>query len=252
MWCYFCDGAKGGTLFPSSVTCIFPLFEHSKGSTFIRLSKRIERIFAFFCLLFYTLYIYAGARFAWLCPSWSRTTTPHYTRTREVAFGASWTLLSSLSSPRENLKFMEERADGSEFSILRGCVILECLGGFLFSSPRENREFVTRGSGGSEFSILRDCLLEPLGGFLFLFSLLARIWNLWREGGGAQNSRFSGIVSSRALRTLLPARIENPWIGGLEVRNWWFSERTSPGRGNFFSIIQIFLQLFVKFGIRVR
>lgn len=144
MWCYFCDGAKGGTLFPSSVTCIFPLFEHSKGSTFIRLSKRIERIFAFFCLLFYTLYIYAGARFAWLCPSWSRTTTPHYTRTREVAFGASWTLLSSLSSPRENLKFMEERADGSEFSILRGCVILECLGGFLFSSPRENREFVTK------------------------------------------------------------------------------------------------------------
>ena len=160
MWCYFCDDAKGGTLFPSSVTCIFPLFEHSKGSTFIRLSKRIERIFAFFCLLFYTLYIYAGARFAWLCPSWLRTTTPHYTRTREVAFGASWTLLSSLSSPRENLKFMEERADGSEFSILRGCVILECLGGFLFPSPRENWEFVTRGSGGSEFSILRDCVFK--------------------------------------------------------------------------------------------
>ena len=39
---------------------------------------------------------------------------------------------------------MEERADGSEFSILRGCVILECLGGFLFPSPRENREFVTK------------------------------------------------------------------------------------------------------------
>lgn len=160
MWCYFCDDAKGGTLFPSSVTCIFPLFEHSKGRTFIRLSKRIERIFAFFCLLFYTLYIYAGARFAWLCPSWLRTTTPHYTRTREVAFGASRTLLSSLSSPHENLKFMEERADGSEFSILRGCVILECLGGFLFPSPRENWEFVTRGSGGSEFSILRDCVFK--------------------------------------------------------------------------------------------
>lgn len=164
MWCYFCDDAKGGTLFPSSVTCIFPLFEHSKGSTFIRLSKRIERIFAFFCLLFYTLHIYTRAR---ALPGWVRLdhalphhTILHTTRTREVAFGASWRLLSSLSSPRENLKFMEERADGSEFSILRGCVILECLGGFLFSSPRENREFVTRGSGGSEFSILRDCVFK--------------------------------------------------------------------------------------------
>lgn len=255
MWCYFCDDAKGGTLFPSSVTCIFPLFEHSKGSTFIRLSKRIERIFAFFCLLFYTLYIYAGARFAWLCPSWSRTTTPHYTTHHAHQGSSFWSILEAFcfsSSPHENREFTEERADGSEFSILRNCVILECLGGFLFPSPRENWEFVTRGSGGSEFSILKDCLLEPLGGFLFLFSLLARIGNLWREGGAAQNSRFSGILSSRALRTLLPARIENPWIGGLGVRNWWFSERTSLGRGNFFSFIQISLQLFVKFGIRVR
>lgn len=105
MWCYFCDDAKGGTLFPSSVICIFPLFEHSKGSTFIRLSKRIERIFAFFCLLFYILYIYAGARFAWLCPSWSRTTTSHYTTHhahQEVAFGASWTLLLLFLSLRES------------------------------------------------------------------------------------------------------------------------------------------------------
>lgn len=163
MWCYFCDDAKGGTLFPSSVTCIFPLFEHSKGSTFIRLSKRIERIFAFFCLLFYTLYIYIRGRALCLAVSVLIThyhTTLHTTRTREVAFGASRTLLSSLSSPHENLKFMEERADGSEFSILRGCVILECLGGFLFPSPRENWEFVTRGSGGSEFSILRDCVFK--------------------------------------------------------------------------------------------
>ena len=140
MWWYFCDDAKGGTLFPSSVTCIFPLFEHSKGSTFIRLSKRIERILAFFCLLFYTLYIYAGARFAWLCPSWLRTTTPHYTRTREVAFGASWTLLSSLSSPHENREFTEERAGGSEFSILRDCVFNSTLD----ASPCENRGFVDR------------------------------------------------------------------------------------------------------------
>ena len=100
MWCYFCDDAKGGTLFPSSVTCIFPLFEHSKGSTFIRLSKRIERIFAFFCLLFYTLYIYTRAR---ALPGWVRLdhalphhTILHTTRTREVAFGASWRLFASL------------------------------------------------------------------------------------------------------------------------------------------------------------
>lgn len=53
-----------------------------------------------------------------------------------------------------------ERAGGSEFSILRDCVILECLGGFLFPSPRENREFVTRGWRGSKFSILRDCVFK--------------------------------------------------------------------------------------------
>lgn len=84
---------------------------------------------------------------------------PHHTRTREVAFGASWTLLSSLSSPHENREFTEERADGSEFSILRDC-LLEHLGRFLFPSPRENREFVTRGWRGSEFSILRDCVFK--------------------------------------------------------------------------------------------
>lgn len=182
MWCYFCDDAKGGTLFPSSVICIFPLFEHSKGSTFIRLSKRIERIFAFFCLLFYTLYIYTRAR------------------------------------------------------ALPGCVRLD------YALPHHTTHHAHQGS--SFWSIL-DAFC-----FSFLSSRESGICD--EEGGGAQNSRFSGIVSSRALRTLLPARIENPWIGGLEVRNWWFSERTSPGRGSFFSIIQISLQLFVKFGIRVR
>lgn len=99
--------------------------------------------------------------------------------------GASWTLFASLPSPRENREFVTRGWGGSEFSILRGCVNWECLGGFLFSSPRENREFMEERAGGSEFSILRDCLLEPLGGFF-----------------------------------ILPARIENPWIGGLEVRNW--------------------------------
>lgn len=161
MWCYFCDDAKGGTLFPSSVTCIFLLFEHSKGSTFIRFSKRIVRISVFFfCLLFYTLYIYAGGRLVWLCPSWSRSTTPHTTRTREVAFEASWTLFASLSSPRENWEFVTRGWSGSEFLILRGCVIGECLGGFLFSSPRENRKFMEERAGGSEFSILRDCVFN--------------------------------------------------------------------------------------------
>ena len=144
---YFCDDAKCGTLFPSSVTCIFPLFEHSKGSTFIRLSKRIERIFAFFCLLFYTLYIYAGA----LCLAVSVLIT-HYHTTLHAHQGSSfWSIL-----------------DASVFSFL---------------SSRESGIYRGRGQA-------------------------------------AQNSRFSGIVSSRALRTLLPARIENPWIGGLEVRNW--------------------------------
>lgn len=128
-------------LFSSSVTCIFPLFEHSKGSTFIRFSKRIVRISVFFfCLLFYTLYIYAGGRLVWLCPSWSRSTTPHTTRTREVAFEASWTLFASLSSPRENREFTEERAGGSEFSILRDCVFNSTLD----ASPCENRGFVDR------------------------------------------------------------------------------------------------------------
>lgn len=54
---------------------------------------------------------------------------------------------------------MTRGSGGSEFLILRGC-LLEPLGGFLFSSPRENREFVTRGWSGSEFSILRDCVFK--------------------------------------------------------------------------------------------
>lgn len=74
--------------------------------------------------------------------------------------GASWTLFASLPSPRENREFVTRGWSGSEFSILRGCVIWECLGGFLFSSPRENREFMEERAGGSEFSILRDCVFE--------------------------------------------------------------------------------------------
>ena len=169
MWCYFCDDAKGGTLFPSSVTCIFPLFEHSKGSTFIRLSKRIERIFAFFCLLFYTLYIYAGARFAWLCPSWLRTTTPHahqgssfwsildasvfsFLSSREsgiyrgegrrfrildsqrLPFGASWTLLVSLSSRESGI--CDERVERLRILDSQGLCLQEH---FVRFSLRESR-----------------------------------------------------------------------------------------------------------------
>ena len=55
--------------------------------------------------------------------------------------------------------------------------------------------------------------MEHLGRFLLLFPLLARIGNLQRRGQAAQNSRFSGIVSSRALWALLPARIGDSWIG---------------------------------------
>lgn len=66
----------------------------------------------------------------------------------------------AFSTPHENREFTEERAGGSEFSILRGCVIWECLGGFLFFSHRENRKFMEERAGGSEFSILRDCVFK--------------------------------------------------------------------------------------------
>lgn len=82
-----------------------------------------------------------------------------------------------------------------------------------FSTPHENREFTEERAGGSEFSILRGCLLEHLGRFRLLFPFLARIENLRRRGQAVQNSRFSGIVSSIALWTLLPARIGDSWIG---------------------------------------
>ena len=170
MWCYFCDDAKGGTLFSSSVTCIFPLFEHSKGSTFIRLSKRIERIFAFFCLLFYTLYIYAGARFAWLCPSWLRTTTPHahqgssfwsildasvfsFLSSREFEiyggegrrfwildsqrlryFGVPWRLLVSLSS--RELRICDERVRRLRILDSQGLCLQEHFGRFALRESR--------------------------------------------------------------------------------------------------------------------
>lgn len=165
MWCYFCDDAKGGTLFSSSVTCIFPLFEHSKGSTFIRLSKRIERIFAFFCLLFYTLYIYTRAR------------------------------------------------------ALPGCVRLD------YALPHHTTHHAHQGS--SFWSIL--------DAFCFSF-LSSRESGIYRGRGQAvQNSRFSetALFWSALEASCFPllARIGNPWIGGLGVRNWWFSERTSPGRG---------------------
>lgn len=146
---------KVALFFPSSVTCIFPLFEHSKGSTFIRLSKRIVRIFVFFfCLLFYTLYICGRAP----CLAVSvlithHHTTLHTTRTRGVTSGASWTLPASLFSPREDREFTEERAGGSEFSILRGC-LLEHLGRFrllVFLSSRESRIY---GGEGGQFRIL--------------------------------------------------------------------------------------------------
>ena len=115
MWCYFCDDAKGGTLFPSSVTCIFPLFEHSKGSTFIRLSKRIERIFAFFCLLFYTLYIYAGA----LCLAVSVLIT-HYHTTLHAHQGSSfWSILdASVFSFLSSREFEIYGGEGRRFWIL--------------------------------------------------------------------------------------------------------------------------------------
>lgn len=163
--------------FSSSVTCIFHSVEHSKGSTFIRLSKRIERIFAFFCLLFYTLYIYTRARALPGCVRLDHA-PPHHTThhahqgssfwsildafcfsslssresgicdekveglrildSQRLPFGASWKLLVSLFSPRENREFMDERAGSSEFSILRDCVLKSALDASSFSL-RESR-----------------------------------------------------------------------------------------------------------------
>ena len=93
--------------------------------------------------------------------------------------------------------------------------------GFSSLSLRESRICDER-AGGSEFSILRGCLLEHLGRFRLLFSLLARIGNLWRGGRTVQNSRFSGIVSSGALWTLLHSPCENRGsvdrgLGGAEL-----------------------------------
>lgn len=119
--------------FSSSVTCIFHSVEHSKGSTFIRLSKRIERIFAFFCLLFYTLYIYTRARALPGCVRLDHA-PPHHTTHHAHQGSSFWSILDAFcfsSSPHENREFTEERAGGLEFLILRGCH-LEPLGGFLF------------------------------------------------------------------------------------------------------------------------
>lgn len=211
MWCYFCDDAKGGTLFPSSVTCIFPLFEHSKGSTFIRLSKRIERIFAFFCLLFYTLYIYTRARALPGCVRLDHA-LPHHTThhahqgssfwsisdasvfsflsSRESGiyrgevrrlrildsrrlryFGVPWRLLVSLSS-RES-RICDERVEG--LRILDSQRLpFGASWRLLVSlfSPCENRESVDRGLGGAKLVILREDFSGE-GEFLFLHSNLS-------------------------------------------------------------------------------
>lgn len=154
MWCYFCDDAKGGTFSPSSVTCIFPLFEHSKGSTFIRLSKRIERIFAFFCLLFYTLYIYTRARALPGCVRLDQA-LPHHTMHHAHQGSSFWSILDASgfsSSPHENREFVTRWWSGSEFSILRDRVFESTS----YASPCENRESVDRGLGGAELVILRE------------------------------------------------------------------------------------------------
>lgn len=71
---------------------------------------------------------------------------------QRLPFGASWTLLASLSSPHENREFMEGKAGSSEFSILRDCVFKSTLD----ASPCENRESVDRGLGCAELVILRE------------------------------------------------------------------------------------------------
>ena len=183
MWCYFCDDAKGGTLFPYYVNCIFHLFEHSKGSTFIRLSKRIERIFAFFCLLFYTLYIYTRARALPGCVRLDHA-LPHHT-THHAHQGSSFWSIS----------------DASVFSFL------------------SSREFEIYGGEGRRFWILDSQRLRYFGvPWRLLVSLSSRELRICDE-----RVRRLRILDSQGLCLqehfgrffILPARIENPWIGGL-------------------------------------
>ena len=86
---------------------------------------------------------------------------------QRLPFGASWKLLVSLSSPRENREFVEGRAGSSEFSILRDCVFKSTLD----ASPCENRESVDRGLGGAELVILREDFSGEGGGELLFHHL---------------------------------------------------------------------------------
>ena len=72
---------------------------------------------------------------------------------QRLPLGASWTLLASLSSLRENREFVMRGWSGLEFSILR-----DWLPGVLdaFCFPRENWESVNRGLGDAELVILRE------------------------------------------------------------------------------------------------
>ena len=71
---------------------------------------------------------------------------------QRLPFGASWRLLVSLFSPRENREFVTRGWSGSEFSILRDFVFKSTS----YASPCENRESVDRGLGGAELVILRE------------------------------------------------------------------------------------------------
>lgn len=97
----------------------------------------------------------------------------------------------------------------------QGSSFWSILDAFCFSSL-SSRESGIYGGEGWRLRIL-DSQRLPFGASWTLpascFPLLARIGNLWRRGQAVQNSRFSGIASSRSFWTLLPARIENPWIG---------------------------------------
>ena len=87
---------------------------------------------------------------------------------QRLPFGASWRLLVSLFSPRENREFVTRGWSGSEFSILRDFVFKSTS----YASPCENRESVDRGLGGAELMILREDFSGE-GELLFLHSNLS-------------------------------------------------------------------------------
>lgn len=88
-------------------------------------------------------------------------------------------------------------------------------------SPCENREFVTRGQAAqnSRFSEVAFWSILDASGFSFLSSRESGIYG--GEGGQFRILDSQGLCLREHFGRffILPARIGDPWIGDLEVRN---------------------------------